>query len=141
MTFPMLPSKDAGSRRDRTVLLVDDNDAVRRVMQEYLEMCGYTVVAAEGGSQALTIAEQWGEKIDALVADVMMPKMTGVELAERLTTRLPQLRVVFVSGFLGDALARTVQSMSAARLLIKPFGFTELVDEIASLFGDGEVTP
>jgi PAS domain S-box-containing protein len=100
------PSAEAGSTRagrgSETVLLADDDPAVRGLAKEILVRHGYTVLDAENGMAACRVAEQYDERIDVLVTDVAMPGMNGKELATTLQGRIPGLKLVFISGYAGD---------------------------------------
>jgi two-component system cell cycle sensor histidine kinase/response regulator CckA len=81
-----------------TALVVDDEEAVRRFVERVLREGGYITASAGGGSEALKIAVELG-KFDILVTDMMMPEMTGDELARRLRLQEPQLKVLYLTGF------------------------------------------
>ena len=88
------------------VLLVEDDDAVRAFARDVLQMRGYTVVAAADGEDALRLAATAEPEFDILVTDLVMPGLQGRDLAERLSGRFPGLRIVFMSGYTDDAIAR-----------------------------------
>jgi two-component system cell cycle sensor histidine kinase/response regulator CckA len=121
--------------RAMTVLVVDDNEGVRNVMNSYLEACGYSVLAAADGPRALALAGEFGAPIDVLVTDVVMPKMNGLQLAEKLTQLRPGLKTIFVSGYPGDVLSDRGPQLESARFLQKPFLHSDLAREIEQLFG------
>jgi two-component system cell cycle sensor histidine kinase/response regulator CckA len=105
---------------DRAViLLVEDNDAVRRLTKRALERQGHTVIAAVDGRSALEVVDR-GTEIDLLLSDVVMPALGGHELAHRLRRRLPGLKVVLTSGYSEAALRGEVRTVSDA-FLVKPF--------------------
>jgi signal transduction histidine kinase/CheY-like chemotaxis protein len=112
----------------RTVLLAEDESEVRALAREFLTSAGYRVLLAEDGLRAMQIAEH-DNSIDILVTDVVMPRMRGPELARRMKRLKPELKVVYVSGYLepneidGDLL-------SEAFFLNKPFSREMLVDQI-----------
>jgi signal transduction histidine kinase len=83
---------------DETVLVVEDEDVVRLIVRETLERHGYAVLEARGGTEAIAVAEGHEGTIDLLLTDVVMPGMTGLELAGRLRTVRPGLRVLYMSG-------------------------------------------
>lgn len=82
-----------------TVLVVDDEDDVRRLLADVLRLGAYVVLEARDGEHALQIAERHGGPIDLLVTDLVMPRLTGLELADRLRLRHPDVRVLFMSGY------------------------------------------
>ncbi len=117
------------SRRRRRLLLVEDHDAVRAVNARALRAAGHVVVEAEGPRRALDIAER-GEKFDLLVSDVVMPEMSGLELAQHLMRLLGAIDVLFVSGYAEDALAERGLSVADVNLLRKPFTAAMLVQRV-----------
>jgi CheY-like chemotaxis protein len=95
------PEKTGTSARGcGTVLLAEDEDAVRELASEFLRASGYTVLIAKDGLDALEIAEQRRSSIHVLVTDVVMPRMRGTELARKLKRCHPELKVVYMSGYL-----------------------------------------
>ncbi|MDB5104528.1 MAG: putative Histidine kinase [Fibrobacteres bacterium] len=82
-----------------TILLVDDEEAVREFLSKMLIGEGYRVIVAGNGEQALSMSEEFGATIHLLVTDVMMPVMNGKELADRLCTLRPEIKVLFISGY------------------------------------------
>ena len=111
-----------------TVLLAEDEDAVRELAGEFLSASGYQVIAAKDGIEALEIAEQQKTPIDVLVTDVVMPRMRGTELAMRLRRAHPGIQVVYMSGYLehnsDDAF------LAGAELLQKPFSRDSLLQKL-----------
>jgi CheY-like chemotaxis protein len=108
------------------ILLVDDEDVLRRLALAILARQGYTVVDANGPSAALAIAAAAPDSIDLILADVMMPGMRGWEMVERLRPLQPRARVLYMSGYIGEIGAlEKVQP-----LLPKPFRPRQLLDEI-----------
>jgi two-component system cell cycle sensor histidine kinase/response regulator CckA len=121
------------------ILLVEDDDGVRELMGDVLEVAGYEVSAHARGEAALAAAESL--TIDLLVTDVIMPGMSGGELAKRLEERQPGVRVLFVSGYAGEALARQACIRRGERFLQKPFREQELLDMVAATLADETGTP
>jgi two-component system cell cycle sensor histidine kinase/response regulator CckA len=117
-----------------TILLVEDEETVRRLSREVLELCGYKVIEAENGVAALAICEKYNEKIDLLMTDVVMPQMGGRELAETLTQIYPQMRVLFTSGYTDDAIFRHGIIDSGKNFIQKPFTFEALARKVRELF-------
>jgi CheY-like chemotaxis protein len=107
------------ARGSETLLLVEDEASLRVILRELLESYGYVVVDAANGVEALRLAEAYRGAIHLLVSDVVMPHMTGRELAERLGGRRPETKVLLMSGYAGsgpDPLA-----LGAAAFIEKPF--------------------
>ncbi len=108
-----------------TILLVDDHRAVRRALRVVLERAGYGVLEAPSGERAVEIAREHGGAIHLLVTDVVMPGQDGFELAQIVRSLRPAVKVLFISGHLGDRLtARPVESMGS--YLAKPFRAPDL---------------
>ena len=107
-------------RGTETVLLVEDDEEVRRLGSEVLQSCGYTVVETGDPLEALTIGERRNGTIDLLVTDMVLPAMGGAELATRLETLSPGLRVLCMSGY-ADKLAVVAAHEPPRGFLLKPF--------------------
>ena len=80
--------------------------AVRQLLRESLEECGYTVLEAENGTVGLDVARRWDGPIDLLITDVVMPEMSGFALAESLGREYPGMGVIYMSGYTDDAIVR-----------------------------------
>lgn len=131
-------SKAASTAGDRpaTVLLVDDEDGVRRLMRCYLEREGYRVLEARSGEEAEHLAQAHPEAIHILIADVAMPGMTGPQLAKRLSPLRPDMKVLFVSGYRHDMLDHDTLSSADVSHLSKPFAAPELLTRVRMLLGE-----
>jgi two-component system, cell cycle sensor histidine kinase and response regulator CckA len=103
------------------ILLVEDQASFRAMVAEVLTDLGYRVLVADGPDAALAIARSEGQTLDLLLTDVVMPRMSGRELAEELVTTLPALRVLYMSGYADDAVLRDGLKPEGARFLQKPF--------------------
>ncbi len=103
------------------VLLVEDEDELRRLVARELTWRGYRVMEASGGTEALEVAGSLDEEVDLLVTDVVMPEMSGVELSRRLSERWSSLPVLFVSGHLQGGRAVREDLAEDSELLAKPF--------------------
>ena len=114
----------------RTVLVVDDELVVRTLLGSALRQQGYRVVTAEDGPDALGLFGS-GLRPDLLLTDIVMPGMTGVELADQLTSLLPDLPVIFMSGFTDDLRCADGSRREDVRFLAKPFRIAELTRAIA----------
>jgi len=113
----------------KTVLLVEDEPAVRDVAREFLTAAGYRVLAAEDGERAMLIAAREAA-IDVLITDIIMPKMRGPELARELLRWKPDVKVVYMSGYLEPGEADG-DFLKDAFFLNKPFSRDELVNQVA----------
>jgi PAS domain S-box-containing protein len=110
-----------------TVLLVEDESSVRNLAYRILCQQGYTVLEAANGDEALCIVQEpIGKKIDLLLTDVVMPKMSGKELADRIKTLRPELKVLFTSGYTNDAIVHHGVLAPGTHFLQKPFSFKSL---------------
>jgi PAS domain S-box-containing protein len=118
------------TRGSETILVVEDEAMVRDLTLEVLKESGYTVIAAERPDDALRICEQNPGAIDLLLTDVVMPGMSGLELAERLKPERPKMKVLYVSGYTADAVARRGMSDPKTAFLQKPFAPGALVRKV-----------
>ena len=131
-----LPENQASSGPE-TILLVEDEQSVRRVVREILKSRGYTVLAAEDGRVALETAKGYDGVIDLLLTDVMMPHVKGPELADRLQRLRPELKVVYMSGYNEESVLGERLCTGATVLIRKPFAPEVLAREIRKAL-DGE---
>jgi signal transduction histidine kinase len=109
-----------------TILVVEDDDAVRNITQAILKRLGYEVLVANGGEQALALAEEHGDDIGLLLTDVVMPGLSGAELAAQLTAQRPELKVLFTSGYTDDAIVHHGVLDEGVQFIGKPFTPVEL---------------
>jgi PAS domain S-box-containing protein len=101
---PSTPTQLASIRGDETILLVEDEDQVRNIMRAILRKHGYHVLEAHNAGDALLICEQFDTRIDMLLSDVVMPRMSGRQLADRLSPLRPEMKMLFVSGYTDDTI-------------------------------------
>lgn len=113
-----------------TILMVEDDDMVRGLTLQILDACGYTVLEASCGRDALAICEKYDGRIDLLMTDVVMPEMSGRELAEKLEPVYPHMRVLFTSGYMDDAVVRHGVIAENANFIQKPFTMDTLARKI-----------
>jgi CheY-like chemotaxis protein len=118
-----------------TILLVEDDPAVRRMATEVLLSTGYRVLAAPSGADALRIAAKHKEKFDLLLTDVVMPGMTGPELARQFIAQFPLIRILYMSGYTDDAIEKHGVHGSTVRVLQKPFTHEALVQSVRETLG------
>ena len=128
--------KPASPLGSATVLLVDDDDAVRSVICGGLEMCGFTVLDASSGEAALRLAGAQAPQI--AVIDYAMPGMDGAETAERLRRMLPGLPIILASGHADTAAVERVLG-GAATVMRKPFDINTLSDEVTRILAAAEL--
>jgi two-component system, cell cycle sensor histidine kinase and response regulator CckA len=122
VTVPPMP-------RNPTVLVVEDAESLRKMIVSMLQASGYNVLEASNGADALSIFEREGDHIDLVLTDVIMPKMNGKELADRLSLLGHNCPLVFMSGFVEDPLVEGLMNGSA-RFLRKPFTAQALAEVI-----------
>jgi PAS domain S-box-containing protein len=120
-------------RGSETVLVVEDEPAVRRVLRVTLEAQGYQVLEADGGASALRLVSEYPRSIHLLVTDVVMPGMGGREVAERLLQKHPEMRVLYSSGYTDDAVVRNGVIEATDAFLQKPFTPTTLVEKVRAV--------
>jgi CheY-like chemotaxis protein len=117
----------------KTILLAEDDAALREIVSIQLEELGYTVLAASNGPEAIRIAEKQ-EGIDLLLTDVVMPGMSGPQLADRLKQKIPGLKVLFVSGYSGDLISREGELEPGTYFAHKPLTKMALDERLRSIF-------
>ena len=116
-----------------TILLVEDEPMVRNLTVEVLKDCGYNILEAENGVEALEICERGDCRIDLLMTDVVMPRMGGRELAEKIIAACPETRVLFTSGYTDDAVVRHGVIEIGTNFIQKPFSPTALASKVRSV--------
>ncbi len=120
-----------------TILLVEDDEAVRAVAQRSLVRFGYDVVPASRGVDAVRIAKEFEGKIHLLLTDIMMPGMNGVEVASAIAKVRPGIHIFFMSGYADQDLVRQGLLEPGTHFLQKPFTPQELAERIRRII-DGE---
>lgn len=125
----------ARSAPDATVMLVEDEAPLLHLQRRTLERAGFRVLVAGSGQQALDLLEEFQERIDLLLTDVVMPGMGGVELASKVTKSRPGTRVLYMSGYPADVVTARGDLPSESAYLQKPFTATELLKQVTELLG------
>lgn len=120
---------DPGSH---TILVVEDEDAVRALVQEILADGGYRILEARNGAEGLEIARQHDGPIHLVVTDVLMPELSGPELVRRLRRERPGVPVLFISGYVGNHALRD-DTAGAAAFLRKPFNTVDLARTVRDM--------
>jgi two-component system, cell cycle sensor histidine kinase and response regulator CckA len=116
-----------------TILVVEDDETIRQLLAHMLKAHGYTVLEASGPGQALPLGEHDDGPIDLLITDVVMPEMSGPEIAARVVAARPGLPVLYVSGYTGGALSNRGVLPPDVNLLLKPFSSRELIATVQKL--------
>jgi two-component system, cell cycle sensor histidine kinase and response regulator CckA len=130
-TIQAAPEKSAKPQRGaETILVVDDEMGIRELAAEYLQRCGYTVLAAGDGEEAKDIAQRHSGPIHLLLTDTMMPKMGGHELVRAMTALRPEVKVIYMSGYLEFNASTHIQSGEGAHYLQKPFELSALATKV-----------
>lgn len=112
---------ESSPRGSETILLVEDDAALRELTQRILSILGYQVIVADSGQHALELAERHRDQIVVLLTDVVMPGMSGAQLAHQLMALLPDLRVLYMSGYTDDAIVQYGVLSPGTHLINKPF--------------------
>jgi CheY-like chemotaxis protein len=128
-----IPRAAVAPRGTETLLLVEDDEEVRRLALRVLRASGYRVLDAADGNDAIRTAEACGGTIDLLITDVVMPGMGGRQLAERLREVTPDLPVLYVSGYTDDAVVRDSVERDELDFLQKPYSPTALAQKIREM--------
>lgn len=119
--------------RPLTVLVVEDEAGIRGPVRRVLLAQGFEVLEAAGSEEALELAQRHEGAIDLLLTDVMMPGMGGAELARRMLAQRPGVRVLFMSGYSPEAVAKQGVLVPGTTLLQKPFTVDELVRRVRQI--------
>jgi two-component system cell cycle sensor histidine kinase/response regulator CckA len=116
-----------------TLLVVEDETAVRHYLKHVLEANGYRVLIAEHPARAISLLEERDQRVDLLISDVVMPGTSGPDLARRLQRERPGVGVLFISGYTGNALATSVRDLTSTHFLSKPFSRNELLAKVREI--------
>lgn len=128
-----VPPVAAIPRGRETVLIVEDEPQIRQLASDCLAHCGYEVLCAADGLEALRLIEQTQQPIDLVLSDVVMPKISGRELAERVSTIRPLTKVLFMSGYTNDAIVHHGVLDGATWFIQKPFALDALARRVREL--------
>ncbi|HYP09278.1 MAG TPA: PAS domain S-box protein [Bryobacteraceae bacterium] len=136
---PVGHSGEMPERGAETILVAEDEDGVRHIVTQMLREQGYTVLPASGGAEALQIAQNHTGPVQLLLSDVMMPRMSGPELAQRLRGLRPDIRVLFVSGYADSEIVREGELEPNTDFLQKPFTREQLANKVREVLRPGHV--
>ncbi len=148
--LPMLEQQDSGapnieapaetydpqSTRSQCILVVEDEVTVRRIVVQTLRRSGFTVQEATDGLEALQLLNDPQQEFDLLLTDIVMPAMTGIELAERMAEQRPNLSVIYMSGYAPEIVGEGSPLPEGAVLLRKPFSLSSLLRTVNSQLSD-----
>ncbi|MFW6198600.1 MAG: response regulator [Acidobacteriota bacterium] len=141
--------REAASRRPRrkepavprgtgTVLVVEDDASLRKLVVAALGSAGYTVLQAGDGNEALRVSEEHDGRIDLLLTDVVLPGLDGPRIAETLRERRPGIRVVFMSGYTDDAIVQRGALEKGTALLDKPLRLATLLEKVRDMLSPSD---
>jgi two-component system cell cycle sensor histidine kinase/response regulator CckA len=133
---PIAPVAPAPPRGDETVLVLEDDPSLRKLVRTLLEEGGYTVLTAGTATAAISLAERHPDPIHLLLSDVVLPGMGGPEAAARLLALRPATRLLYISGYSGDVAGRPNLLPEGARLLGKPFTQQSLLEKVREALDD-----
>jgi CheY-like chemotaxis protein len=124
-----------------TLLVVEDDDALREVVQRPLVAAGYQVLLAADGLEAVRISREHSGVISLLLTDVIMPQMNGRAVADDLQRQRPGIKVLYMSGYTDNALAQHGVLDEDTHLLTKPFTVTTLLNKVRELLDSTDARP
>ena len=127
-SVPKTEAREGETRhRPATVLMVEDEEMIRELARGALARCGHTVLTAKDGEEALAAATRFDDKIDLLITDVVVPKLDGPQLAEKLTAAMPDLKVLFISGYVDREMPADIEYLE------KPFTMQKLLLKVGTV--------
>ena len=112
------------------MLVVEDDPVVQTLVYEVLRKCGHTVFRARDGLEAIELVKKGEAAVDMLVTDVIMPKMNGKALYQRLAVLVPDLKVLYISGYPGEVITERGVADSGSNFLQKPFSVNVLINKV-----------
>jgi CheY-like chemotaxis protein len=136
----VVPSAVPGLKGTETILLVEDEERVRVLARTILRRYGYTVLEAGGGGDALVVVEKHADRIDLMLTDVVMPHMSGRELAERIHAIRPGLKVLYMSGYTDNVILQRGVLGPGSAFLQKPITPEVLARKVREVL-DGPARP
>jgi CheY-like chemotaxis protein len=129
------PTTAVPPRGEGTILLVEDEEAVRRLARRVLAGAGYRVLEAANGKEALQLISRWQGGLDLVITDVIMPGMSGQELSAKLRRERPWLKILYVSGYTDDAILQHGTLLPNTAFLQKPFSPASLAQGVREVIG------
>lgn len=128
-------SASPSSTEPKTILLIDDEDAVRSIVVRILRRARYTVLEADGGHSALALAASYPGRIDLVISDLYMPGLHGPAVAEKLAESRPGLKVLFISGYADNDVVGRSGVPAGSNFLQKPFSTEALAAAVSAAMG------
>ena len=122
-----------------TILVAEDERVIREIVQRTLEGLGYRVFITDGAEEAEKVFSQHSDKIELLLADIVMPGLNGQELYERLTAKRPSLKVLYMSGYSDASTSGNYVLEQSASYIQKPFSSKLLADKVREVLGGEEL--
>lgn len=132
--WPLTATMQIERRTEGTVLVIDDDDAMRRVLRDFLQRDGHRVVEAANGEAAVSMVEV--ESIDVVILDKEMPGMNGMDVLSFLHRRFPSTPVILITAFGGPHVAEESFRRGAVEYIEKPFRLSNVVDRVQKLIDD-----
>jgi len=123
----------ASPQGTETILLVEDEEPIRMMISYHLRSLGYKVLEASDGVSGLQVFSEYGEEVHLLVTDVVMPRMNGTDLRDRLREQSPGLKVLFVSGYQKEVISTYVNGAEEMDLMLKPFSGQDLACRVREI--------
>lgn len=118
------------SRRQETILLVDDEQLIIEVMQDILENLGYQILTANSGAKAISIYKAQKDEIDVVILDVIMPGMGGLETFEAIKSINPDVKVILSSGYCVDHIVKKIMDRGCRAFIKKPFNIETISQKL-----------
>ncbi|HLK47130.1 MAG TPA: response regulator [Bryobacteraceae bacterium] len=120
------------------ILVVEDNGALRRLMLRILAGSGYSVLEASNGAQAVDLFRQHSPALDLAIVDMVMPGMSGLDVAAEMERLRPGMKILYISGYASSVAMESISSRFPDHVLIKPFDAAQLIDRVALLLKPAE---
>ena len=117
------------------ILIVEDEDSVRAFSARALRATGYEVFEADGGEEALDVLDELDYKIDLMISDVVMPEMDGPTLLTKVRQRMPELKVIFVSGYAEENVRQDIADNQSVEFLPKPYSLDQINSKVKDVLG------
>ena len=122
------------------ILIAEDDDSMRQFLKLALERAGHRVTACADGLAAYKAAEDFGDTVHLLLADIVMPGMDGIELSQRVSQLHPHVKILFITGFSAVAMDASISRNDNATVLSKPFHLNDLVKQVEEILAKSTTT-